>query len=106
MLERCPLLAENMYEILTMEKVLPLATVNCIEAIARGAESAGLQQALLNAGTIWRLIPHLLSYDLSLEEDVIIILRTQNIIYKIYADTVIAQKYPAYSLLLKVLRVL
>ena len=106
MSERCPLLAENMYEILTMEKVLPLATVNCIEAIARGAESAGLQQALLNAGTIWRLIPHLLSYDSSLEEDVIIILRTQNIIYKRYADTVIAQKYPAYSLLLKVLRFL
>ncbi len=45
MVERCPLLAENLYEILAMEKVLPLATENCIEAIARGAENAGLEQA-------------------------------------------------------------
>lgn len=71
MLERCPLLAENMYEIISMEKVLPLATENCIEAISRSAEDIGLQKALIYAGVIWRLIPHLLSYDSTLEEDIL-----------------------------------
>jgi hypothetical protein len=71
MAERCPLLAENLYEICAMEKVLPLATENCIESIARGAEDPALQQSLINAGVVWRLIPHLLSYDGSLEEDVL-----------------------------------
>lgn len=69
MAERCPLLAENLYEICAMEKVLPLATENCIESIARGAEDENLQQALINAGVVWRLIPHLLSFDETLEED-------------------------------------
>lgn len=71
MAERCPSLAENLYEICAMEKVLPLATENCIESIARGAEDATLQQALINAGVIWRLIPHLLSFDETLEEDIL-----------------------------------
>jgi hypothetical protein len=71
MAERCPLLADNLYEISSMEKVLPLATENCIEAIARGAEDPTLQQGLIDAGVVWRLIPHLLSFDDSLEEDVL-----------------------------------
>ena len=70
MAERCPLLAENMYTIISMERTLPIAAENCIEAISRGAEDANLQQALVNAGVIWRLLPLMLVYDATLEDDI------------------------------------
>lgn len=70
MAERCPILAENMYTVIAMERILPIAAENCIEAIARGAEDATLQQALVNAGVIWRLIPLLLTFDDTLEDDI------------------------------------
>jgi DnaJ family protein C protein 13 len=67
--ERCPLLAENMYSTLSLHKTLPIAAENCIEAIARGAELAPLQCALIHAGVVWRLIPLLLTFDITLDED-------------------------------------
>ena len=68
-MERCPLLAENMYTTLGLYKTLPIASENSIEAIGRGAEFAPLQDALLHAGVVWRLIPFLLTFDITLEED-------------------------------------
>eukprot|EP00602_Paraphysomonas_sp_CaronLab_P011509 CAMPEP_0185040382 /NCGR_PEP_ID=MMETSP1103-20130426/38364_1 /TAXON_ID=36769 /ORGANISM="Paraphysomonas bandaiensis, Strain Caron Lab Isolate" /LENGTH=2494 /DNA_ID=CAMNT_0027579655 /DNA_START=336 /DNA_END=7820 /DNA_ORIENTATION=+ len=70
MFERCPILAENMYTIIALEKKLPIAAENCIEAIARGAEDGDLQQALVHAGVIWRLIPLMLTFDSTLDDDI------------------------------------
>ena len=58
-----------MYTTLHLHKTLPIASENCIEAMARGAEFGPLQSALLHAGVVWRLIPMLLTFDVTLEED-------------------------------------
>lgn len=69
-LDRCPVIADNMYEILSLMRAVPLAAENCIEAIARCSQLAELQQAMINAGVVWRLIPALLVYDVSLGDEV------------------------------------
>lgn len=70
LLERCPVLAENLYSILHLNIMVPLAAEYCIETIALCASSSELQDALVKAGVIWKLIPLLLSFDSTMEEDI------------------------------------
>lgn len=69
LLVHCPIFAENMYYILSLEKTVPIASENCIEAIARCSEHASLQEAFIRAGIVWRLIPLLLGFDITLEDN-------------------------------------
>ena len=55
--------AENMYQILLLEKTIPLAVENGIEIIARASSSSVLQTLMIEAGVTWLLMPMLLSYD-------------------------------------------
>ena len=48
---------------------VPLAVENCIELISRCAVAVTMQTAFINAGVVWKLIPMLLAYDGTLQED-------------------------------------
>ena len=69
LLALCPKFADDLREVLALDKIAPLAAENCMEVIARCSASAPLQQALVHAGVIWRLIPFLLAYDHTLKDD-------------------------------------
>ena len=68
-LELCPKFAENIYDLMCLQKSIPVAAENGIELIARCASIAGLQDAFANAGLIWKLIPMLLAYDGTIQDD-------------------------------------
>ena len=65
----CPLFAETMCTLLLYDKVIPVPVESCIEIISRCCELADLQKAFECAGLVWRLVPMLLAYDGTLEED-------------------------------------
>lgn len=65
----CPLFAETMCTLLLYDKVIPLAVESCIETISRCCELAELQKVFECAGLVWRLVPMLLAYDGTLQED-------------------------------------
>ena len=65
----CPSFADLLYKILSYQKQCPIAIENCLEIISRCAVSSILQQALINAGIVWKLIPMILAYDGTLQED-------------------------------------
>ena len=68
-MQLCPSFADLLYKILSYQKQCPIAIENCLEVISRCAVSSVLQQAFINAGLIWKLIPMILAYDGTLEED-------------------------------------
>ena len=65
----CPLFADTMCTLLLYDKVIPLAVESCIETISRCCEMAELQKVFECAGLVWRLVPMLLAYDGTLQED-------------------------------------
>jgi DnaJ domain len=65
----CPLFAETMCTLLLYDKVIPVPVESCIETISRCCELADLQKAFECSGLVWRLVPMLLAYDGTLEED-------------------------------------
>jgi hypothetical protein len=65
----CPSFAEVLSSILLLDKTAPIAVESCIETISRCCAHTDLQQALIDAGVVWRLIPFLLAYDGTLQED-------------------------------------
>lgn len=69
MVERCPQLAEDMFNVLCLDKKVPLAVENCLETISRGSSNSELQQSFISAGVVWRIIPMLLGYDGTLQDD-------------------------------------
>jgi DnaJ domain len=68
-LELCPEFAEEMGVILSLDKVVPIAVENCLETISRCCEMSALQSAFECAGLVWKLVPMLLAYDGTLQED-------------------------------------
>lgn len=69
LIESCPNFAELIYLVLLLERRLPLASENAIEVISRCCSSETLQNSFVNVGVIWRLIPMLLAYDSTLQDD-------------------------------------
>jgi len=69
LLALCPRFADDLREVLALDKIAPLAAENCMEVIARCSATVPLQQALVHAGVIWRLIPFLMAYDHTLKDD-------------------------------------
>ncbi len=67
----CPAFADDMREVLKLEKLVPIAVENCIELISRSCIHPGLQNSFVNAGIVWKFIPMLLAYDGTLQEDYI-----------------------------------
>ena len=65
----CPRFADEMYKLLSFDKLIPIAVENCIETISRCCASERLQNYYVNSGTIWKLIPFLLSYDNTLNNN-------------------------------------
>ena len=65
----CPLFAETMCTLLLYDKIIPVAVESCIETISRCCEMADLQKVFECAGLVWRLVPMLLAYDGTLQED-------------------------------------
>jgi DnaJ family protein C protein 13 len=65
----CPKFAEDVYTLLYYYQKVPLAIENALELISRCASLPALQDAFTQAGVIWRLIPMLLAYDGTVEED-------------------------------------
>ena len=68
-LSLCPFFAEVMGRILMLDKIIPVTVESCIETISRCCSSDQLQVEFENAGLIWKLIPMLLAYDGTLQED-------------------------------------
>jgi hypothetical protein len=68
-LKLCPHFAEDIHRVIGLDKQIPVAVENCLELVSRCCTHEKLQQAFVNAGTIWKLIPMLLAYDGSLIED-------------------------------------
>lgn len=64
-----PKFAEDIRMLLTLDKRIPLAVENAVELISRCASNANLQEAFVQAGVIWKLIPMLLAFDGTLQED-------------------------------------
>lgn len=56
-------------KVLELNKAIPLATENCLEIISRCAVRTDLQDAIVSSGVIWKMIPMLLGYDGTLQED-------------------------------------
>lgn len=69
LLKQCPKFADDMYAVLAYDKIAPIAVENCMEVIARCSELGPLQQALVHAGVLWKLIPFLMAYDNTLKDD-------------------------------------
>jgi hypothetical protein len=67
-LAHCPAFAEDLYALFQHKAALPLAVENGIEVVSRCCAWANLQQAMVNAGLVWRLVPLLLDYDNTLED--------------------------------------
>jgi hypothetical protein len=68
-LKLCPRFADDMHDILALDKVAPLAAENAMEVISRCSGNAQLQTAFVHAGVIWKLIPFLMAYDNTLKDD-------------------------------------
>jgi len=68
-LKLCPKLAEDMYKVLKLDKIAPIAVENCIEIISRCCALSELQNSFTHAGVIWRLIPFLLAYDNTMKDE-------------------------------------
>lgn len=68
-LNLCPLFAEDMYRLLAMNVRFPMAIENCIEVISRCCTSEELQKSFIAAGLIWRLVPLILAYDGTVQDD-------------------------------------
>lgn len=69
LLSICPGFAEDMQNVLHLDKVVPIAVENCLELISRSCALPQLQQAFVDAGVVWNIIPMLLAYDATLQED-------------------------------------
>jgi DnaJ family protein C protein 13 len=65
----CPKFANILYTIICHDKNLPIAVENIIEVISRCSANAELQQIFAESGIIWKLVPMLLAYDGTLQED-------------------------------------
>jgi DnaJ family protein C protein 13 len=61
--------AETMYNVIGLDKSVPLAVEFCIEAVARSCSDPALQLMFMKAGLLWRLAPMLLAYDDTIEKD-------------------------------------
>jgi DnaJ family protein C protein 13 len=65
----CPQLADDIHTVIEHDKEVPVATENAIEVVSRASQHPGLQQFFVNAGIVWQLVPMLLGYDGTLQED-------------------------------------
>lgn len=67
--ELCPKFADDTYSMLSLATAAPLVVENCLEVISRCCSHKELQLALIHAGVVWRIIPLLLAYDGTVEDD-------------------------------------
>ena len=67
MIDKNPDLTVNIYEVLGMNDTSPLATHYAMEAISRMCKEKMLQDTLIYSGCLWRLVPILLHYDVTLD---------------------------------------
>lgn len=56
-------------KVLALSRTIPLATESCLEIISRCAIRTDLQDAIISSGVIWKMIPMLLGFDGTLQED-------------------------------------
>ena len=63
LLKYTPIIAHEIYVILGLKQVVPLAVENAIEVVARACSLDAFQQQFMEAGIIWQLIPLLLEFD-------------------------------------------
>lgn len=68
-LELCPGFASHLCSVIALDRVLPLATENAIESCSRLCSNESMQRQLIGAGIIWQLIPMLLGYDQTVQDD-------------------------------------
>ena len=74
--------------IIDLYKTLPLATENAIETISRCCQSSTLQRLFTDSGIVWKLLPLLLTYDGTLQDDYSE--ESQRVVYNQYASNVLA----------------
>ena len=74
--------------IIDLYKTLPLATENAIETVSRCCQSSTLQRLFTDSGIVWKLLPLLLTYDGTLQDDYSE--ESQRIVYNQYASNVLA----------------
>eukprot|EP01042_Synura_sphagnicola_P009732 gene9732-12490_t len=65
----CPDLTDAMYRTLALNKKCPLAFEKCVLSIVNSCASKEMQAALVSSGVFWRLVPLLLTYDGTLQDD-------------------------------------
>jgi DnaJ family protein C protein 13 len=65
----CPKFAEDIVAVIELDKKHPVACENAIEVVSRASQHAGLQQCFVDAGVVWQLVPMLMGYDGTLQED-------------------------------------
>ena len=74
--------------IIDLYKTLPLATENAIETVSRCCQSSTLQRLFTDSGIVWKLLPLLLTYDGTLQDDYSE--ESQRVVYNQYASNVLA----------------
>ena len=68
-LELCPALSVDLFNIISLDRVLPIAVENAIESVSRLCSNESMQKQLVGAGVVWQLIPMLLAYDNTVFDD-------------------------------------
>jgi hypothetical protein len=68
-LELCPKFTEEFVGILTLDRQLPLAVENALEVVSRCCSNEELQLLFVRSGVLWKLLPMLLAYDQTVEDD-------------------------------------